>query len=210
MNTRVQRGSLRRAAMTACTAAILALTLLRATPAAPPTPPDPHDIAPNSLRATPPASIAGPQVKVKRVEDIPIVTKTPYDARLDVSAAVNDALARARRNGRRVLLDFGANWCPDCVLLANVMRLPEVDAFVRDHFEVVLIDVGRFDKNLEIAKRFGVKGKLEGIPSVLVLDASGRLLNPDRIAALADARSMTPQGIADCVAGWARITPAKR
>jgi hypothetical protein len=79
-----------------------------------------------------------------------------------------------------------------------------MQAFMAAHYEVVTVDVGRFDKNLQILAKFGVRGRLEGVPSVLIVDPrSGDLLDADHIAALADARSMTPQAIADWLARWA-------
>jgi hypothetical protein len=76
---------------------------------------------------------------------------------------------------------------------------------LRRHFEVVTVDVGRFDKNLAVPARYGITQRLEGVPSVLVIDPrSDKLINAGRIAALADARSMSPQALADWLAQWAR------
>jgi len=69
---------------------------------------------------------------------------------------VNAAFARAKKNGKRVLIDLGGNWCPDCIVLANLMQLPELKRFLAAHFEIVSVDVGRFDKNLQIPARFGI------------------------------------------------------
>ena len=102
-----------------------------------------------------------------------------------------------------MLIDLGGNWCPDCRILAGTMRLPEVKAFVDAHYEVVTVDVGRFDKNLQIPARYGIHGRLEGVPSLLVVDpATDRLIDAGHIAALADARHMSPQALADWLAQW--------
>ena len=63
-----------------------------------------------------------------------------------------------------MLIDLGGNWCPDCVVLANLMLLPELKPFLAVHFEIVSVDVGRFDKNLQIPARFGITQRLEGVP----------------------------------------------
>jgi hypothetical protein len=86
-------------------------------------------------------------------------------------------------------------------VLAGVMRLPEVAAFVDAHYVVVAVDVGRMNRNLDIPAHYGVT-RLEGVPSLLVVDARGRLKDAGHIAALADARHMTPQGLADWLARW--------
>jgi hypothetical protein len=89
-------------------------------------------------------------------------------------------------------------------VLANVLELPEVKSFVDAHFEFVEVDVGRFDRNLQIPKRFGIVKRLEGVPALLIAEPDGTLVNKGHVSALADARSMTPQGIADWLAQWAK------
>jgi thiol-disulfide isomerase/thioredoxin len=110
-------------------------------------------------------------------------------------------MAKARASHRLLLIDLGGNWCGDCRVLAGVLRLPEVAAFVNAHYVVVNVDVGHMDRNLDIPARYGLT-KLEGVPSLLVVDAHGHLKDAGHVAALADARHMTPQGLADWLARW--------
>jgi thiol:disulfide interchange protein len=132
--------------------------------------------------------------------DIP---EHPYDASQDATRAVDDAFARAARSHKRVLIDLGGNWCADCRIFAGVMELPEVRAYVAARYEVVYVDVGHFNRNLQIPARFGINERLEGVPSVLVARPDGTLVDRGHIAALVDARTMTPQAIADWLAYWA-------
>jgi thiol-disulfide isomerase/thioredoxin len=145
-----------------------------------------------------------PKVSIATMAQLPVVTRTPYDETADGDKVVADAFVRARRNHKRVLIDLGGNWCGDCVVLANIMALPQVKAFVAAHYEVVSVDVGRENKNLQIPARFGVDLK-GGVPTVLVVEPDGRtLVDAGHIAALEDARHMTPQGVADWLAQWAK------
>ena len=144
-------------------------------------------------------------IGISTLRDLPIVERAPYDERASADAAVDKAMGRAFKSGKRVFIDLGGNWCGDCIVLANIMRLPEVKTFIDAHYEVAMVDVGRFDKNLQIPARWGITKRLEGVPSVLIVDpVSGKLLDQGHIAALADARSMTPQSIADWLALWAK------
>jgi thiol-disulfide isomerase/thioredoxin len=150
------------------------------------------------------AAATAPKISIASLTDLPVVERSPYDTKADASAAVDAAFARAGKNGKRVLIDLGGNWCADCIVLANLMQLPELKRFLAAHFEIVVVDVGRFDRNLQIPARFGITQRLEGVPSVIIAEPDGTFVNPGRIAALADARHMTPQAIADWLAQWAK------
>ncbi|MGH7024422.1 MAG: thioredoxin family protein [Caulobacteraceae bacterium] len=142
-----------------------------------------------------------PKVGIASLKQLPTPLPLPYDAKADAKGEVAAAMAKARASHKLLLIDLGGNWCPDCRLLAGVMRLPEVAAFVNAHYVVITVDVGRMDRNLDIPARYGVS-KLEGVPSLLVVDARGHLKDAGHVAALADARSMTPQALADWLARW--------
>ena len=143
-----------------------------------------------------------PRVHITSMADLPVVEMRPYDEAANADVAVNAAFERARKSHKHVLIDLGGNWCTDCIVFANVIRLPEVRSFVAQHYETAFVDVGRFNKNLQIPARFGITKRLEGVPSVLIATADGKLVNRDHTAALADARHMTPQAIADWLAQW--------
>jgi hypothetical protein len=154
--------------------------------------------------AAPAYAAAAPRLTIASLAALPVVERAPYNPDANATAAVDAAFARARKSGKRVLIDLGGNWCGDCIVLANLMLLPEMKPFLKAHFEMVAVDVGRFDKNLQIPRRFGITKRLEGVPAVIVAEADGRFVNRGRITALADARHMGPQAIADWLAGWAK------
>ena len=144
-----------------------------------------------------------PQVSITSYAQLATPLPHPYDETADADAAVAKARARARAHHKLLLIDLGGNWCGDCLVLAGTMALPEVRAFVDAHYEVVIVDVGRFDRNLQIPARYGIKNRLEGVPALLIVDpVHNRLLDGGHVAALADARSMTPQSLADWLAQW--------
>lgn len=145
-----------------------------------------------------------PKLAISSLSDLPVVERAPFMETANADAAVNAAFARAKKSGKRVLIDLGGNWCGDCVVLANIMRLKEMQPFLAAHFEMVSVDVGRFDKNLQIPARFGITKRLEGVPAVIIAEPDGKFVNPGRITALADARHMSPQAIADWLAQWAK------
>jgi thiol-disulfide isomerase/thioredoxin len=149
-------------------------------------------------------ALPAPKISVTELADLPVVERYPYDEKADADADVAAAFARARKSHRRVLIDLGGNWCGDCIVLTNVMLLPEMKPFMAKHFEIVTVDVGRMNRNLQIPSRFGVDLS-GGVPAVLVVDPDGKaLVDTGHISALEDARHMSVQGIADWIAQWAR------
>lgn len=128
------------------------------------------------------------------------VPAAPYDPAADAGAAVSAALSRAASHGKFVLLDFGGNWCPDCRITAGVLSMPDVEPWVARTFELVMIDVGRMNRNLDIAARYGLT--IKAVPTMVVLDSKGRMVNAGTATALQDARSMSPQAIVDTLNGW--------
>jgi len=153
--------------------------------------------------ACPAGAAPPPKVGISDFAQLKTPLPYPYDEAADATAQVAAAASRAKAGHKLLLIDLGGNWCPDCRILAGTMALPEVRAFVQAHYEVVTVDVGRFDKNLQIPARYGITKRLEGVPSVLVVDpAHDSLVNRGHVSALSDARHMTPQALADWLAQW--------
>jgi thiol-disulfide isomerase/thioredoxin len=144
-----------------------------------------------------------PHVSVTTVADLKTPLPYPYDEHSDARADVAGTFDRAKSSGKRVLVDFGGNWCPDCRILAGVMELPEMQSFIAANYEVVKVDVGMFDKNLDVVKSLGV-GKLKGVPTVVIAEPDGHPVNVTNSAELSNARTMTPQALADWLAKWAK------
>jgi thiol-disulfide isomerase/thioredoxin len=145
------------------------------------------------------ADVPSPQLPpIELAQPLPL----PYDLQADAKAQVDAALARAKKSGKRVIVDLGGNWCGDCRVFAGILAVPEVKSFVDAHFEVVLVNVGRYDTNLDIPARWGID-KLAAAPTTLIVSPDGKLVNKDDTIALRDARAMTPQAVVDWLAHWA-------
>jgi thioredoxin 1 len=119
----------------------------------------------------------------------------PYDESANAAADLQRALAAAQVNHDDVLLVFGANWCPDCRELDKALN-GSSHALIAGRFQIVKIDVGRFDKNLDVANQYGNPIRM-GIPAVVVLTAGNRILYSSKGGELANARKMGDTGIYD-------------
>jgi thioredoxin 1 len=119
----------------------------------------------------------------------------PYDEQADAAADVRQAIAAAQADHKKVLLVFGANWCEDCRALDRAMH-GSSQHLIDSEFDVVKIDVGNFDKNLGLAKRYG-NPIAKGIPAVVVVGARDQVLYSTKGGELANAGQMTEQSIYD-------------
>jgi protein disulfide-isomerase len=126
-----------------------------------------------------------------------------YNETADAKAEIKLALAQAATSGVPVLVIFGANWCGDCKILDMAIKQGASAPLVAKEFKVVKVNVGRFDRNVDIAQSYGVPLK-NGIPAVVVLSPKNQVLYVTREGELADAGNMGENGIYEF---FKKVTP---
>jgi thioredoxin 1 len=120
----------------------------------------------------------------------------PYDEAADAKSQVKAALAEASKAKVPVLLVFGANWCGDCKVLDLAFKEGAAAPLIAKNFRVVKINVGKFDKNVEVAESYGVPLK-SGIPAVAVLSSQGQVVYATKAGELSTAGKMGDKAIYD-------------
>jgi protein disulfide-isomerase len=123
--------------------------------------------------------------------DVPV-----YDESADAQAQVAQALAKAKADNRKVMIVFGANWCGDCKMLDGEFKKPAMKALLDANYVIVKVDVGRFNKNLDVVKPYGDVIK-KGIPSIVITTHANQLVYATNGGELADARKMGEAGVAE-------------
>ncbi len=118
-------------------------------------------------------------------------------------ADIDGALREAATSKRRVIVDFGGNWCTDCKILDINMKKPENAALLAKNFVVVHVNVGDkgISDNFEIAERYGVPLK-KGVPALVVLDGDGRVVYAQKNGEFESMRSMDPKSVNDFLVRW--------
>ena len=117
----------------------------------------------------------------------------PYDEGADPRADLQHALNVAQTQHKNVLIVFGANWCEDCRDLDRAMHASSAP-LIDSRFVVVKVDVGNFDKHLDLVRQYGDPIR-NGIPAAVVLSPDNRVLYSTKGGDLADARRMGEAGI---------------
>jgi ketosteroid isomerase-like protein len=128
-------------------------------------------------------------------------SKNIYVPGLNAHAEIAQALKLAAQRHKRVLVVFGANWCYDCHVLDLAFHRPDVAAVLGPNFEVVHVDVGEYDKNLDIMQQFQVP-KDRGIPAIAVLGSDGKLLYSQKGGEFEKARSLSPEDVLAFLNQW--------
>lgn len=121
-------------------------------------------------------------------------------ARADIDAA----LARAAATGKRVLVDFGGDWCGDCKVLDANFRKPENAALIARRFVLVRVNVGErgIDRNLDVAERYGIPLR-KGVPALAVLESDGRVVYSQKNGEFESMRRMDPRSVNEFLLRWA-------
>ena len=118
-------------------------------------------------------------------------------------ADIDNALKEAAASHRRVIVDFGGNWCTDCKILDINLKKPENAALLRKNFVMVHVNVGDkgISDNFEVAERFGVPLK-KGVPALVVLESDGRVLYAQKSGEFENMRNMDPKSVNDFLVRW--------
>jgi thiol:disulfide interchange protein len=125
----------------------------------------------------------------------------PDTARAEADVAA--ALEAAAKGGKRVLVDFGGNWCGDCKVLDLHLKKPENAAILEARYVLVHVNVGDkgIDSNFALAERYGIPLK-KGVPALAVLDSSGRVLYSQKNGEFESMRAMDPKSVHDFLVKW--------
>jgi thiol:disulfide interchange protein len=121
---------------------------------------------------------AGQQPSAEKPKEAPKpALPSIYDAKADAHEQIAKALAQAKKEKQRVLIQWGADWCPWCHRLHALLgKDRDLHLKLVDEYVAIRVDVGRKDRNVELADHYGAAIKKDGIPFLTVLDADGKVL----------------------------------
>ncbi|MBN2088182.1 thioredoxin family protein [candidate division KSB1 bacterium] len=102
----------------------------------------------------------------------------------NVKLAIQQAIQKAELENKNILLMFGANWCPWCHRLYTLFNQNDsVKTALDSNYILVLVDLGRRNKNMDIDSLYGQPNKL-GFPALVVLNKTGQQIHTQETGAL--------------------------
>jgi thiol:disulfide interchange protein len=121
----------------------------------------------------------------------------PSQGKTDLSTGIKEAA----RSHKRVIVDFGGNWCGDCQVLDIYFHNPQNRPILDSNYVLVHINIGRMDENLDIAERFGIPVTL-GVPALAVLSENGKILYGQRGGEFSHMGRMEPSAVTRFLVQW--------
>lgn len=129
----------------------------------------------------------------------PAVKKNLYPPIEQAAPDIAHAEQQARAEGKRVLLDFGGDWCGDCQVLDLYFHQEPNASLLAKNFVKVNVNIGHEDANVDLAHRYGVP--LQGVPALAVLAPDGKLLYSQN-KEFSDMRYMEPAYVTNFLNQW--------
>ena len=118
-------------------------------------------------------------------------------AKADIAAAIKTASA----THKRILLDFGGDWCGDCQVLDIYFHDATNSPIVAANFVVAHINVGHLDANVDIAEKYQIPLN-KGVPALAVLDANGKLLFAQQTGQFENMRHLESSSLTEFLDKW--------
>jgi thiol:disulfide interchange protein len=126
----------------------------------------------------------------------------PAQAKADLAAA----LKTAAQTHKRILLDFGGNWCGDCQVLDLYFHDARNLSVLEANFVLVHVNVGHMDANLDLAAKYEIPLR-KGVPALAVLDEKGALLYSQKSGEFEAMRRMESSEVTKFLVQWKPVKP---
>ena len=118
----------------------------------------------------------------------------PYDEKVVDSLQLDEFIDLSISKGKQPVVIFGGNWCPDCRILEGTLAMPTIKKFLQQHYQVMHIDIGRYDRNMELMDHLNIESK-KGVPRVVILDLEKNIMNSSTSSEWTTARDRKQQEI---------------
>lgn len=126
----------------------------------------------------------------------------PSQANADIAAALKTATA----SHKRVIIDFGGNWCGDCQVLDIYFHNQQNRPILESNYVLVHVNIGNMDANLDVAEKYGVP-IAKGVPALAVLNDHGKVLFSQKSGEFEAMRRMEASSVTNFLMQWKPTRP---
>ena len=89
-------------------------------------------------------------IRLNELDQIPATMPCPYNGTKVSNDQLETFISASLNQEKLPMVILGANWCPDAQCLEAVMQLPSVAQFIAEHYEVIRVDLGEYDINMDL------------------------------------------------------------
>jgi thioredoxin-related protein len=133
-----------------------------------------------------------------------------YNPNADAFADIHNAVAKAKKEHKHVLLQIGGNWCVWCRRFNTLVTTDTVLKRVLDsNYVVVHVNYSKENKNPEVLKSLGYPQRF-GYPVFVVLDSKGNCIHTQNSGYLEDGKGHSKAKVEEFLRQWspAALDPA--
>lgn len=130
-----------------------------------------------------------------------------YDETIDPFAQIDQAVAKAKTEGKLTICQLGGNWCPWCIKFAKFITADEeIRQLVEKNFVYAHVNYKSRQDELaqKVSRRLGNAGRF-GFPVLVILNPDGSVLHIQNSAYLEEGQGYNRDKVLDFFKHW---TPA--
>lgn len=129
-------------------------------------------------------------------------TDSLYHPQADAKKDIAQAIAKAKKEKKHVLIQAGGNWCSWCIEFNRFTTSDkQIDSAINADYVVYHLNYSPEQKNSDIFKSYGFPNRF-GFPVFLVLDGDGKLIHTQNSAYLEEGKSYSRRKVIEFFAGW--------
>lgn len=137
--------------------------------------------------------------------------KKLYDPSLDGMKQVNEAISRAKKTGKHVLVQYGGNWCPWCIRFDAFCKADaEITKILDENYVSIKLNYSPENKN-DAANIFLGNPTRFGFPVFVIIDGAGKVIHIQDSALLESGQGYDQKKVTGFMKNWtaAAIVPKK-
>ncbi|MGV3559506.1 thioredoxin family protein [Larkinella arboricola] len=125
-----------------------------------------------------------------------------YNPTADAQQDIKNAVAKAGKEGKHVLLQIGGNWCVWCIRFHNLTHSDTtLSRLLNDHYEVLRVNYSPENRNEATLAQLGYPQRF-GFPVFVILDGKGNRLHTQNSAYLEEGKGHSPKLVAEFLQHW--------
>ena len=136
--------------------------------------------------------------------------KKVYDSKINPLEQIDNAVVKAKSEGKFVICQVGGNWCPWCLKFADfISNDTTIRNVIAANFEYIHVNYSprksqgaeKLEQGKALMKRLNNAGRF-GFPVLVVLDGEGKVIHIQDSGLLEEGESYNQKKVLDFFKGW--------